>query len=97
MHESDQSLFVEPGRHGEYKISCIAKNNNRYTLLPAITMGGIIYSHVKVGSYDGAQFIEYLEGLLQVMNPYPAPNSVLIMDNCKIHHVEGVWDLCDQQ
>jgi hypothetical protein len=66
-------------------------------MLPAITVNGIIYSHVKVGGYDGAQFIEYLEGLMQVMNPYPAPNSVLVMDNCKIHHVEGVKELCDQR
>jgi hypothetical protein len=35
-----------------------------------------------------------LEGLLGVMNPYPAPHSVLILDNCRIHHVEGVEELC---
>jgi len=28
------------------------------------------------------------------MNPYPGPRSVLIMDNCQIHHVEEVEDLC---
>ena len=39
----------------------------------------------------------WLEGLLEVMNPYPAPNSVLILDNCRIHHVEGVEELCAQR
>jgi hypothetical protein len=65
-----------------------------YSLFPAITMDGIIYSHIKVGGYNGDQFLEYLEGLLAVMNPYPAPKSVLILDNCSIHHVEGVEEMC---
>jgi len=31
------------------------------------------------------------------MNPYPAPLSVLILDNCQIHHVEGVAEMCDEK
>jgi hypothetical protein len=65
-----------------------------YSVLPAITVDGIIYSHIKLGGYNGDQFIQYLEGLLSVMNPYPAPRSVLVLDNCSIHHVEGVEELC---
>jgi hypothetical protein len=53
-------------------------------------LNGIIYSHIKVGSYNGDQFIEYLDGLLTIMNSYPGPNSVLVLDNCQIHHVAGV-------
>ncbi|KAF7335978.1 DDE family endonuclease [Mycena sanguinolenta] len=67
----------------------------RYSLLPAITIDGLIYTHVKVGGYNGEQFVEWLEGLLQVMNPYPAPHSVLILDNCRIHHVDDVQEMCD--
>lgn len=63
-------------------------------MLPALTVDGIIYSHIKEGAYNGDQFITWLEGLLEVMNPYPAPHSVLILDNCRIHHVEGVEELC---
>ena len=70
---------------------------HRYSLLPALTVNGIIYSHIKEGAYNGDQFTAWLEGLLEVMNPYPAPNSVLILDNCRIHHVEGVEELCAQQ
>jgi hypothetical protein len=66
----------------------------RYSLLPAITMDGIIYSHIKIGGYDGDEFIEYLDGLTTQMNPYPAPRSVLVIDNCRIHHVVGVEELC---
>lgn len=70
---------------------------SRYSILPAITVDGIIYSHIKEGSYNGDQFMEWLDGLLQVMNPYPAPRSVLILDNCRIHHVEGVEERCEER
>ncbi|KAI0789159.1 hypothetical protein C8Q75DRAFT_733841 [Abortiporus biennis] len=39
----------------------------------------------------------YLEGLLKVMQPYPGPCSVLIMDNCGLHHVNEVEELCNAQ
>jgi hypothetical protein len=29
------------------------------------------------------------------MNPYPTPRSVLILDNCRIHHVDGVEEMCN--
>ena len=66
-------------------------------MLPAITVDGIIYSHIKEGSYNGDQFMEWLDGLLHVMNPYPARHSVLILDNCRIHHVEGVEERCEER
>ncbi|KAJ7753622.1 hypothetical protein DFH07DRAFT_744261, partial [Mycena maculata] len=54
----------------------------------------IIYSHIKEGGYNGDQFMLWLEGLLAIMNPYPAPQSILILDNCRIHHVKGVEEMC---
>ena len=69
----------------------------RYSVLPALTMDGIIFLNVVKGSFDGDTFQEFLSGLLQVMNPYPGENSVLVMDNCAIHHVEGVAELCHEQ
>ncbi|KIJ56998.1 hypothetical protein M422DRAFT_148947, partial [Sphaerobolus stellatus SS14] len=63
-------------------------------VLPALSMEGIMYLHVARGSFDGNSFLEFLTGLLKVMNPYPEPKSVLVMDNCTIHHVEGVEELC---
>ena len=66
-------------------------------MLPAITTDGIIYSHIKTGSYNGEQFLDWLEGLLEAMNPYPARHTVLILDNCCIHHVEGVEEMCDDR
>jgi hypothetical protein len=68
---------------------------HRYSLLPAITVDGIIYSHIKVGGYNSDEFLEYLDGLTAQMNPYPQPHSILIIDNCQTHHVDGVEELCE--
>jgi len=65
-----------------------------YLLLPAITVDGLIYSHIKVSRYNGADFLEYLDGLTAQINPYPAPWSVLVINNCRIHYVIGVEELC---
>jgi hypothetical protein len=64
-------------------------------LPPAITVDGIFYSQIKIGSYKGDEFLEYLNDLTTRMNPYPGPCSVLVIDKCLIHHVEGVEELCD--
>ncbi|EJD32953.1 hypothetical protein AURDEDRAFT_23114, partial [Auricularia subglabra TFB-10046 SS5] len=68
----------------------------RFSVLPALTVDGLLFSQVHDGAYDGDAFLSFLEGLLPCMNPYPAPRSVLVMDNCNIHHVEGVQELCDE-
>lgn len=80
-----------------YAVCSLPRMNDRYSLLPAITVDGIIYSDVKVGGYNGEQFLVWLEGLLKEMNPYPAPRSVLILDNCRIHHVPGVEEMCKER
>ncbi|KAJ7196592.1 hypothetical protein B0H12DRAFT_998288, partial [Mycena haematopus] len=66
----------------------------RYSLLPALTCDGLIYSHVKEGGYDGEEFCLWLEGLVRQMQPYPAPRSILVIDNCSIHHVAEVDEIC---
>lgn len=66
-------------------------------MLPAITVDGIIYSHIKTGGYNGEEFLQWLTGLLGQMNEYPAPRSVLVLDNCRIHHVPGVEELCAEK
>lgn len=87
--------FVEPGVYSITDNVRLYIYITRYSLLPAITTNGFIYSHIKVGSYNGDEFLEWLRGLLVVMNPYPAPQSVLVLDNCRIHHVPGVREMCD--
>ncbi|KAF8310142.1 hypothetical protein DL93DRAFT_2030286, partial [Clavulina sp. PMI_390] len=65
----------------------------RYSILPALSLDGIIHSRIIEDSFDGPAFCGFLECLVQRMNPYPGDNSVLIMDNCAIHHVEAVQEI----
>lgn len=63
-------------------------------MLPALTLDGILYSDVCFGAFSGDSFLAFLDDLLAVMNPYPQPHSVLVLDNCAIHHVDGVEERC---
>jgi hypothetical protein len=58
----------------------------RYSLLPALSLDGIIYAQIIEGSFSTPSFLEFIQGVLAKMNPFPAKNSVLIMDNARIHH-----------
>ncbi|KIJ22971.1 hypothetical protein M422DRAFT_196484, partial [Sphaerobolus stellatus SS14] len=67
-----------------------------YSLLPALCSDGIIYADIRKGAYNGPAFIQYIEDLLDHMNPKPQPKSVHVMDNCAIHHIEEVMELCEE-
>jgi hypothetical protein len=45
------------------------------------------------GSVDSSVYEEFLSQLLDRMQPYPLPNSVLVMDNASIHKTEDVKDM----
>jgi hypothetical protein len=59
---------------------------SRFSILPAISLqDGILHCKVVEGSFCTETFLQFIEGLLEFMRPYPEPNSVIVMDNCKIH------------
>ncbi|KAJ7212311.1 hypothetical protein GGX14DRAFT_361791 [Mycena pura] len=48
------------------------------------------------GSVDGEEFFDFvLNELLPKMNRFPEENSVLIMDNCRIHKSQAVAQACE--
>jgi len=58
----------------------------RFSVLPAISLhNGILHCEIVEGSFCTETFAHFIEGLLENMQPYPAPNSVVVMDNCRIH------------
>ena len=65
-----------------------------YSVLLALSLEGVIFSDIVKGSYDGEKFVQFMDKLTNVMNPYPGKNSVLVMDNCWIHHVPEVEEVC---
>ena len=72
----------------------IILNPFSFSLLPTLSMKGIIFSAVREGTYEGPAFIEYIQQFLQYMNPWLQVNSVLVMDNCSIHHLNAIVPLC---
>ena len=45
-------------------------------------------------------FSEYNADIIQqipLTNPYPGPRSVLILDNCNIHHAEEIRQLVEDE
>lgn len=44
-----------------------------------------MHSDVVEGSFCTESFMRFIERLLDNMQPFPAPNSVIVMDNCSIH------------
>ncbi|PKY57434.1 hypothetical protein RhiirA4_305853, partial [Rhizophagus irregularis] len=58
----------------------------RYTLLPALTEQGIVAVDIMEGSCTKQRFKEFVISQLPQMNPFPSTNSVLVLDNAKIHH-----------
>ncbi|THU93491.1 hypothetical protein K435DRAFT_613236, partial [Dendrothele bispora CBS 962.96] len=61
----------------------------RYSLVAAMSTKGYIATRVIKGSYDAAEFFSFIvDDVVPHMNAWPNDQSVLIMDNCRIHHNE---------
>ncbi|KAF8868603.1 hypothetical protein BD779DRAFT_1397140, partial [Infundibulicybe gibba] len=55
-----------------------------------MSLDGILHLEVQDHSFTGEEFCNFIEGVLGQMQPWPLPNSVLIMDNASIHKVPGI-------
>ncbi|KAJ6585530.1 hypothetical protein B0H19DRAFT_1059746 [Mycena capillaripes] len=68
-----------------------------YSVLPAISLDGILYVSILEGSFTTATFVEFIDGLLDTMNPFPGPNSVIVMDNCCIHKADVIREMIEER
>jgi len=60
--------------------------SERYSILPALTKEGFLCEEIVQGSFSASMFFFFVrDTLLPRCNPYPARNSVLVMDNAQIH------------
>lgn len=50
-----------------------------------MSLDGILHVDIQKGSYNAQGFRTFIDGLLDEKNPYPLPNSVIVMDNASIH------------
>jgi len=69
----------------------------RYSMLPALSLNGILHLDVREQSYTGASFNAFIDGLLDVMNPFPQKNSVIVMDNASIHKSEELRPMIENR
>lgn len=70
---------------------------HRYSILPAISINGMLDCMIVEGSFNGERFYSFIEGLLDHMQPFPGPNSVIIMDNCAIHKAPEIRELIESR
>lgn len=50
-----------------------------------MSLDGILHLAIQDRPYTAIQFNSFIEALLDNMNPFPQPNSVIVMDNASIH------------
>lgn len=63
----------------------------RISSVVAMTSTGVLTYEVHTGTVNGDKFFDFVRGkLIPNMQPFPGTHSILIMDNCSIHHVEEV-------
>ncbi|KAF5310770.1 hypothetical protein D9619_007648 [Psilocybe cf. subviscida] len=63
----------------------------RYSVLPALTSEGIIALDIFEGAVNKERFLQFVnEQVAPRLNPYPGPWSVVILDNCAIHHDDDI-------
>jgi transposase len=68
---------------------------NKYSILPALSLDGILHLEVVENAVTGDIFRQFIEGLLPCMNKWPLPHSVLVVDNAAIHKVAGIRELVE--
>lgn len=68
--------------------------DKRYQILPAYTVDGILLARVYTGSTDAPWFEDFIRQLLHHCGRWPAPRSVLVMDNASWHNKQRLEELC---
>ena len=69
----------------------------RVSTIAAISSEGLLIYEMVTGTTNGETFLDFVRGsLIPTMQPFPAPASILIMDNCSIHHIQEVTDILQQ-
>ena len=70
----------------------------RTTAIAMMSIEGILDVHVTTGTSNGDTFCRFIEKcVLPYLQPFNGinPHSILVMDNCSIHHVQEVVELIE--
>nr|GAT48928.1 transposase domain-containing protein [Mycena chlorophos] len=70
----------------------------RFSMLPALTSDGIAALDIFEGSVTKDRFLGFLEQqIAPILTPFPGPRSVVVLDNCAIHHDEDVRRIVEEE
>ena len=88
------------GLRGKLPRSCkLLMRGERLSAISAMTSEGIQALKVVRGTVDGEEFLDFVQrDLLPTLMPFDGinPNSIVILDNCSVHHVQGVASIITQ-
>jgi len=63
--------------------------SERWSILPVYTIDGFLTWEIMQAGFDKQSFNDFVRHqVLPFCNPFPGIRSILVMDNCKIHHSE---------
>ena len=67
-----------------------------YSIHLAISLDGIIHLEVIDRAFTRHKCTNFIWGVLDQMQPWPLPNSVLVMDNAHIHKVPDIQGMVEK-
>ena len=82
------------GLHG--KSHKFLVRGERISITAFMSMAGILDCHITHGTMNGSTFYNFIEKvLLPHLMPFDGknPHSVVILDNCSIHHIDEIVDM----
>ena len=69
-------------------------DGQRYSSIAALSTEGVVAIESHMGTTNAEIFAEFIHGSPQLQSyDGESPRSVVIMDNCRIHHTQPVQDL----
>jgi transposase len=66
-------------------------------MLPAMSLDGILTYHILEDGVTADVFNEFISNVLDHMNPFPQPNSVIVMDNASIHKSDDLREMVENR
>ena len=92
-----KGLFLQGVKVSEVKYTMYAMLINpfcRFSVPPALSLTeGVLHCNIIEGAFDTAIFYSSIERTLDHIQPFPAPNSVIVMDNCCIYKHPAIQEL----
>ena len=91
------TLFEGNGEPSPVPHSILYSFISRYSILPAMSLDGVLHLAIQDCPYTAVQFNSFIEALLDNMNPFPQPNSVIVMDNASIHKSQELLQMVEER